>query len=200
MNFEITLPYIRETLKKYNPSILGYGVPAAVLVPLFERHGSIHILFTARGYDVEHHKGQISFPGGVAENSDKSFYDTAIRESREEIGLMPEDVEILGSLDETFVAVSKFTIHPVVGIIPEKYKFIIQSKEVDRIITIPINVFFPESNNKKEYYEYENGCIWYGPTYLFENNVIWGATARITDSFIKLIFSNINSRPDAQYL
>ena len=187
------MPYIRETLKKYNPSILGYGAPSAVLVPLFERQGSINILFTVRSHDMEHHKGQISFPGGIAENSDKSFYDTAIRESHEEIGLMPKDIEILGSLDETFVSVSKFTIHPVVGIIPEKYKFTIQRKEVDRIITIPINVFFPESNHKKEYYEYKNGSIWYGPTYLFENDVIWGATARIIDSFIRLIFSNINS-------
>ena len=189
----ITLTHIREALKKHKPSILGYGSPSAVLVPLFERQGSVHILFTVRGYDVEHHKGQISFPGGVPENSDKSFYDTAIRESYEEIGLMPKDVEILGSLDETFVTVSKFTIRPVVGIIPEKYKFTVQRKEVDRIITIPINVFFPESNNKKEYYEYENDSFWHGPTYLFGNDVIWGATARITESFIKLIFSHINS-------
>ena len=192
MSFKVTLPHIREIIKKHNPSSLEYGIPSAVLVPLFEQQGSIHIVFTARGYDVEHHKGQISFPGGVVENSDKSFYDTAIRESYEEIGLMPEDVEILGSLDETFVAASKFTIHPVVGIIPEKYEFSIQRKEVDRIITIPINVFFSESNNKKECHEYESGRIWHGPTYLFGSDVIWGATARIMDNFMRLIFSDIN--------
>ena len=190
MDFRITLPYIRETLKKYTPSVLEYGSPSAVLVPLFERQGSIYILFTARGYDVEHHKGQVSFPGGVVENCDKSFNDTAIRESNEEIGLMPKDVEILGSLDETFVTVSKFTIHPVVAIIPEKYDFKIQRKEVDRIITVPINVFAPGSSNRKEYYEYEKGNIWYGPTYLFDNDVIWGATAKIMDKFTKLLFSN----------
>ncbi|GAI52893.1 unnamed protein product, partial [marine sediment metagenome] len=70
--------------------------PAAVLLPLYEKEGEYYILLTKRTQKVEHHKGQISFPGGARHEQDRDLVDTALRETFEEIGVRPEDVEILG--------------------------------------------------------------------------------------------------------
>jgi len=91
---------------------------AGVLVPIFRQGGDYMILFTKRTNKLEHHKGQISFPGGSVDEEDNSVRDTALREAREEIGLLKEDVEILGRIDDTLTVVSDFIGHPFVGLIP----------------------------------------------------------------------------------
>ena len=73
---------------------------AAVLLPLFTLHGAYHVLFIKRSRTVEHHKGEISFPGGICEASDSALEGTALRETHEEIGIRPEDVRVLGLLDD----------------------------------------------------------------------------------------------------
>ena len=89
--------------------------PSAVLVPIYHKQGEYYILFTKRTEDVKNHKGQISFPGGVHQEEDRTLVDTALRESAEEIGLMPNDVEVLGELDDTTTVTSSFIISPFVG-------------------------------------------------------------------------------------
>ena len=75
-------------------------VPSAVLLPLYVREGRDCIVFIKRTETVSEHKGQISFPGGSRENADRNLLDTALRECSEEIGLNPEDIEVLGELDD----------------------------------------------------------------------------------------------------
>jgi 8-oxo-dGTP pyrophosphatase MutT (NUDIX family) len=77
-------------------------VPSAVLVPLFEKDGEYYVLFTKRSGKVEHHKGEISFPGGRVDPDDSDLLHTALREGAEEIGLDPRHVTILGRLDDVF--------------------------------------------------------------------------------------------------
>src|SRR5512133_2850710 len=91
-------------------------VPAAVLVPIVFRNDEPHFIFTQRTMSVAHHKGQISFPGGVAEPCDAGPIDTALRESKEEIGLAPEDVRVLGCMDD-LVTVTSFVVTPLVGVV-----------------------------------------------------------------------------------
>ncbi len=97
--------------------------PAAVLVPLFYDGNEFHILLTRRSENVPHHKGQISFPGGQPHKKDSDLLQTALRESWEEIGLKPEDVQVIGELDDTPTLTSGFIITPFVGIIPYPYSF-----------------------------------------------------------------------------
>ena len=74
--------------------------PAAALLLLYERDDGLHILFQERSHQVEHHKGEISFPGGARDETDSSAAFTALRETEEEVGVAPEDVDLLGELDE----------------------------------------------------------------------------------------------------
>ncbi|MGA2368831.1 MAG: CoA pyrophosphatase, partial [Dehalococcoidia bacterium] len=85
---------------------------SAVLLPIFEKDGQCRILFTKRTSHLSHHQGQISFPGGGRHENDKSSLETALRESREEIGLKEKDVEILGELDDAATATSHYRITP----------------------------------------------------------------------------------------
>src|SRR5215467_13645470 len=88
---------------------------AAVLAPLYAVAGQPYLLFTKRSGDLPTHKGQISFPGGSRDPADTSLAETALREAKEEIGLEPSQVEILGALTPVYVSVSNFLITPQVG-------------------------------------------------------------------------------------
>lgn len=159
---------------------------AGVLVPIFRQGANYMILFTKRTNKLEHHKGQISFPGGSVDEEDNSVKDTALREAREEIGLLKEDVELLGRIDDTMTVVSDFIVHPFVGLIPYPYDFTINTDEVARLIKVPLRSFRPENSDKGASFEFE-GETYRTPTYEYDGDVIWGATARIMEVFVNII-------------
>ncbi len=165
----------------------SHYVHAAVLIPLLEEEGTSKILFTKRTHKVEHHKGQISFPGGSVDEGDVSFEDTALREAHEEIGLRREDVEILGRIDDTMTLVSSFVVHPFVGFVAEPYDFVVSEAEVKRIIKVPLYIFHPENTQyQRDSVEYE-GMIYRAIAYEYNGDVIWGATARMMENFMSIL-------------
>ncbi len=186
---------IYETIRK----ILGSRTPikiqdlnsdsvhAAVLIPLFSENGEHKILFTKRSTQVKNHKGQISFPGGVVEEKDQSLLETALREAQEEIGLLKEDVEILGQTDDTTTVVSNFIVHPFVGVIPYPYDFVISSEEVDRIIEVPLKVFLGHNTQYRQNSAEFEGVIYPGSAFRYKGDVIWGATARILENLMRIL-------------
>jgi 8-oxo-dGTP pyrophosphatase MutT (NUDIX family) len=111
---------------------------AAVLLPLYRHNGEHYLLFTRRTEQLPHHKGQISFPGGRYHAGDQTLYQTALRESSEEIGLRAEDVRLLGTLDDVATFSSAYVISPFVGSIPYPYPFQINPQEVAALLEIPI--------------------------------------------------------------
>jgi len=159
---------------------------AAVLLGLFVRGGEYHVLFTRRTEEVNYHKGQISFPGGGTSNQDKTARDTALRESYEEIGLRPEDVEILGNLDDIYTISSDFIVTPYVAIVPAEYNYVPNPAEVKEIISIPLNAFWRETRFWLEASSLRGNTL---TAYYFEykGQVIWGATARILKGFLDLL-------------
>ena len=159
---------------------------AAVLMALFERGGEYHVLFTRRTDEVNYHKGQISFPGGGISSQDKTARDTALRESYEEIGLRPEDVEILGDLDDMYTVSSDFIITPFIAIIPAEYNYVPNPAEVKEIISIPLNSFWTETRFWLEASSLRGHAM---TAYYFEykGEVVWGATARILKGFLDLL-------------
>lgn len=182
---------IREILIARNPeSQAGNSsqrVHASVLIPLFEDDGEHKVLFTERTRRVEHHKGQISFPGGKVDEEDDTFEETALREAYEEIGLATEDVTILGRIDDALTAVSDFIVHPFVGLIPYPYDFRLNVREVNRLVRVPIEVFFSDGSLYKRDWAEIEGKIYHGAVYHYHGDVIWGATARIMQNFVDVI-------------
>lgn len=115
------------------------GTPAGVLIPLFMKEGTAHVLLTLRTNDVASHKGQISFPGGGWEDGDKTTLDTALRETQEEVGIRPADVEVIGELDDV-MAVSSHRVTPYVGFIPHPYPLAVNTHEIAEVIEIPPSI------------------------------------------------------------
>ena len=166
--------------------ITGAGlVPSAVLVPIYYKEGQYYILFTQRTERVKEHKGQISFPGGAYQEGDKTLLDTALRESAEEIGLAPDDVEILGELDDTVTAGSNYIVTPFVGLIPWPYKFKVDGWETGEIIEVPISALLDRGSQRQETEVIGVKAI-NSYFYHYGGRVIWGATARILHQFLEI--------------
>ena len=161
-------------------------VPAAVLLAITDRSDP-HILFTKRSERVAHHKGQISFPGGIVETWDGSRLETALRECREEIGLPGDAVEILGTLDDTETRATQFVITPFVGLVREPPAWRPDGKEIERVLEVPLSGLLDPAGFRVELWERGGELT---PVYFYEyqGEVIWGATARILKQFLDLVF------------
>jgi 8-oxo-dGTP pyrophosphatase MutT (NUDIX family) len=178
------LERIRETLacREKKELFVPERRESAILVPLYLKNGELHILFTKRSFDVAHHKGQISFPGGARSEEDNSPMDTALRESWEEVGIEPSCVEIIGELDDVLTATSNYLIHPYVGLIPYPYKFIVNPNEILELIEVPLKNLMDKANFKEERDADDWGSVTY--FYKYKGKVIWGATAIILKQLV----------------
>ena len=168
-------------------------VPSAVLLPIYERQGQYHILFIRRTETVTEHKGQISFPGGTCEETDRTLLDTALRECAEEIGLQADDIEVLGELDDEVTTTSNYIVSTFVAMIPCPYQFKVNEEEVDEIIEIPVSALLDKDCLKQDT-ELLNGKTIDSCTYHYQGRVIWGATARILNKFLDILTRVMPSR------
>ena len=166
---------------------------SAVLIPLLWDEGECKILFTKRTHEVDDHKGQISFPGGGVEREDGSFLETALRETHEEVGILPKDITVLGRMDDARTLSSNYLIHPFVGSVPYPREFVIDEREVERILLIPLTLFLPESPRAEERGTVEyDGKNYVGQVYHCDGEVIWGTTARLMKTLIDLLGEKID--------
>jgi 8-oxo-dGTP pyrophosphatase MutT (NUDIX family) len=168
--------YINEASRK----------PSAVLIPLYQKRGHDYIVFIRRTETVKSHKGQISFPGGARDVHDRTLLHTAIRESREEIGLHTKDIEVIGELDDEITTTSNYVVTPFVAMIPWPYRFKKNEDEVAEIMEVPIKVLL-EKGCLKSNTETLNGKPIDSYTYYYQGKVIWGATARILKKLLDII-------------
>src|SRR4030065_1139278 len=158
---------------------------AAVLVPLFQKEGDCHLLFTKRSEQVKNHKGEISFPGGVVDEEDSELVNTALREAFEEIGLKESDVQIIGILDD-IVTITEFIVTPIVGLFPYPYPFKVSEAEIAELIEVPLASLLDEDSfSEREIFRGGQKEIVYA--YEYGKHIIWGATARILKQFLDLI-------------
>jgi 8-oxo-dGTP pyrophosphatase MutT (NUDIX family) len=158
---------------------------AGVLVPLFEKEGQCHLLFTKRSDRVKYHKGQISFPGGMFDEEDGALDRTALRESFEEVGLREKDIHLIGVLDD-IVTVTEFIVTPFVGLFSYPYPFRVSEVEIAELIEVPLSHLLEiecfgeriiiEGDRKRLVYAYQYG-----------KHTIWGATALILKQFLDLL-------------
>lgn len=178
---------IRASLAAHTPSRIDRpGNPrAAVLIPLYAKDGAHHVLLQVRTELVEHHKGQISFPGGMEDEGDADLLMTALRETEEEIGLAREDVDVLGQLDD-IVTITDFVVTPYVGVVtrPGPYPFAPSGFEVAELLEVPLpHLLHPDTFNHEPvpWREHMVGP----PSYSYGEHVIWGATGRLMHRFLE---------------
>jgi len=178
---------IRQILTSYQKKRIEPGklAPAAVIVPIFCEMDECHIVFAKRSQNVTFHKGQFCFPGGRPNKDETSLLTTALRESREEVGIKPEDIEILGELDDQ-VTTSGYVVRPFVGYIHHPYDLMSDGCEVEEIINVPLAYLLnPKNWRQKVTSDGKSQTVSYSIDY--QVRIIWGATARILWQFVQLL-------------
>ncbi|HXL99965.1 MAG TPA: CoA pyrophosphatase [Rhizomicrobium sp.] len=154
--------------------------PSAVLLPIVARPAPT-VLFTRRTAHLARHAGQVSFPGGRAENSDTSLVVTALRETMEETGIASSFITVTGFLD-AFETGTGFAILPVVGLLAEGFALVPNPAEVDEVFEVPLAFLLDPANRKRDSREWQGKRREF---YVFEYGAhyIWGATAAILVNF-----------------
>ena len=159
--------------------------PAAVLILLYTIENKWHFFLTKRTDNVEHHKGQISLPGGMLEKGE-SYKEAAIRETFEELGVQSRDINIIGPLTPLYIPISNFKIFPFVGWLKSAPKLNIQSREVSKVFSPSIySLTDPKTKKIKD-------SILLGqkvkiPFFNLKNEIVWGATSMILSEFKKIL-------------
>ena len=157
-------------------------LPAAVLVPLFWKNDELHILLTKRSESLKKHSGQVSFPGGRFDKEDLTIRQAAIRETREEIGIAEEYINVVGYLDDVQTA-SGFYVTPFVAVLDDNFSITRNTSEVSEVFSVPFQYFAEESNRSKHTAKYKGQNVNYY-VYPHQKHTIWGVTAEI---IVKLV-------------
>ncbi|MGA9285787.1 MAG: CoA pyrophosphatase [Solirubrobacteraceae bacterium] len=157
-------------------------VAAAVLVPLHEdAQGELRVVLTKRRLDLRRHAGEISFPGGRRDPEDGSLSETALREAEEEIGLLRADVNLVGALERTSTFVTNYAIHPFVGLLDGRRPWRASEIEVDSVLEPTLSeVRAGATRTRME----RRGIAFETDAYLFDGELVWGATARILEDLL----------------
>jgi 8-oxo-dGTP pyrophosphatase MutT (NUDIX family) len=160
---------------------------AAVLAPLYVDGGELHCVFTKRRDDLRRHPGEISFPGGRYDEGERDLVATALREAHEEIGLPPDAVEIVGALEPTPTIATGYAVYPFVGLIEPGRHWTPSASEVAEVLELPLRALLDGYERRRLV---RRGLPILTDTYVVDEQLIWGATARILSD----LFDRISGR------
>ncbi|MCH8799920.1 MAG: CoA pyrophosphatase [Chloroflexi bacterium] len=170
----------------------GAGLtPSAVMVLFYPKDGEYCILLNKRSEQVEHHKGEISFPGGARDPEDRDALETALRETEEEMGIKREDITVIGEMDEVATR-SNFRVQVFAGTIEYPYTFNPSAIEIAEVLEFPVPALIDPANRRVET-RWENGQPVTSYSYVHGEHVVFGATARILQSCIDILDDRLES-------
>lgn len=168
--------------------------PASVLVPLVNRSQGLQVLLTKRTDHLRSHAGQISFPGGRAEPHDADAVATALREAQEEVGLLPDQVDVLGQMS-VYTTVTRFVVTPVVALVPPDYPVKTDPFEVAEVFEVPLAYLMSPAHHQRHEFKWDGGqrqflSMPWGPAGGSPDAYfIWGATAAMLRNLYHLLVS-----------
>jgi 8-oxo-dGTP pyrophosphatase MutT (NUDIX family) len=167
-------------------------VPAAVLVALYESgDDELRVVLTKRRADLRRHAGEISFPGGRRDLEDATLLDTALREAEEEIGLPGSQVTVVGALERTSTFVTNYAIHPFVGLLAGSHPWQPSELEVETVLEPTLrDVRAGRTRTRIE----RRGIAFETDAYVFDEQLVWGATARILEGLLERVSPLLDRR------
>ena len=182
----------RALAKRVVKRVDGTGLmPSAVMVLLYRKDGQYCILLNKRSDQVEHHKGEISFPGGARDPEDRNSLETALRETEEEMGINRDDITVIGEMDEV-VTRSNFLINVFTGTIEYPYPFKPSTIEIAEVLEFPVSELIDPANRRTETRWEDGGPVTFY-SYVHQEHVVFGATARILQSCIDILDDGLES-------
>jgi 8-oxo-dGTP pyrophosphatase MutT (NUDIX family) len=182
-----------EPVHRLAPHRPGGGRGAAVLMPIFELDGELHVVYIRRSEHVESHRGQVAFPGGRVDPADETLLHTALREAQEEVGIDPASVEVLGGIEGAVARTSEIYVTPFVGVIPAGHGLRADPREVAAIFFVPMDALKDPSYRGTYRFRRETGEVTEHPAILYNDQVIWGLTLRFTEE----VLARMNGAPAA---
>jgi 8-oxo-dGTP pyrophosphatase MutT (NUDIX family) len=161
---------------------------SAVLILIYSKNNEILVPFIKRkSVPADVHSGQIAFPGGKKEKTDKNIQYTAFREAEEEIGINMNSISYICNLSDVYIPPSNFLVSPIVGITYDTPHFTMQESEVEEIIEIPLQFFLQDGIIQEKNIGDKNNI----PCFIYQEHVIWGATAMIMNELVHLLKENL---------
>jgi 8-oxo-dGTP pyrophosphatase MutT (NUDIX family) len=171
---------------------VGKAKDSAVMLFIHKNEeGEASIFLIERKKYLGIHSGQISFPGGKKDETDESLLLTAMRESKEEIGIQPEQYEVIQNLSPLYVPASHFMIFPYLSVVVEKPQLKLHEREVEKFFEVPLSIFFDPENLKTMKMKFFSGNEYNVPYYDIDGSVLWGATAMIMSEFVVMLKNSI---------
>lgn len=165
---------------------------AAVMMLFYPKNEKTHLILIVRNAYNGVHSSQIAFPGGKYELTDRDYQETALRETSEEIGVLPEKIEVIKHFTPMYIPPSNFLVHPFLGIAKEELVFYPDAREVAGVLELPLSVFLDDEIiiETKLSTSYGNDIL--VPAFNIQNHIVWGATAMILSELrdvLKFTFS-----------
>ena len=191
--FAAHIEKIRRKLSTVTPppreALANKSNAAAVLIPLFERRGELHIVYIRRSDHVASHRGQVAFPGGRVDAVDATLLDAALREAHEEVGIHPSTVEVVGAFATMQTTTSGIVVAPFVGVIPHDTQLKPQLSEVAQIFDVPLTALRDPKYRGDYEWKTEGPAARTSkfPAILYGGQTIWGLTLRITLNLLELL-------------
>jgi 8-oxo-dGTP pyrophosphatase MutT (NUDIX family) len=170
-----------------NPD-LSRAKPSSVLILFYPQNDRPHIVFIERPQYDGVHSGQMAFPGGKAESTDKSLQQTALRETGEEIGVNINDIKIIGKLTELYIPPSNYLVEPFVGFLNYMPGFVPEIKEVSEIVTVGFDEITDEKNFQVRNID-ASGLKYNVPCFYVQKKIIWGATSMILNELVEVMMN-----------
>ena len=164
----------------------GRARTGAVMLLLYPVDDVLHALYTKRPDSLRDHSGQISFPGGRVDEGETKE-EAALRELWEEVGIVADDVTVLGRMSQLYIMPSDFMVHPFVGYVANRPNFTINPDEVETLLEVPLPLLLDPATRREEKWTFERfgGMKLNVPYYLVDEHKIWGATAIMTGEFLE---------------
>lgn len=176
-----------RTNLKLRPKPDSQTKESAVLILFYQDEDQIKLPLILRPVYAGVHSGQIGLPGGRREKADADFYQTALREAQEEIGINPAEVTIVGHLSDLFVFASNHMVHPVVGYMEHKPVFLTDPREVDQLIEVPLSTLLDTSIRGITNMVVAGNIEISAPYFGVDGHTVWGATAMMLSELLSII-------------